>query len=97
MAAESKIEQTVCARALREYGVENIKLRANGWPDRLFLIPGGRALMIEFKAPGLTPEPLQVYVHGKLKKLGYQVETHDNVDQALQAIAKALSTYRKLS
>lgn len=45
---ESKIEQKVCRDALR-MGVRNLKLNVTGqtgWPDRMFLIPGGRALFI---------------------------------------------------
>lgn len=93
---EGAIERKACANALL-MGVDNIKLKAigkNGWPDRLFLIPGGRPLLIEFKRFGERTRKLQDYIHGNLRALGYQVEAHDTVDGALQAIRKALDAAR---
>ena len=67
----------------------SIKLTiGEGWPDRLFLIPGGQALFIEFKAPGERPSPLQQYRIDYLKAIGFQVEVHDDADKAIQSIAK---------
>jgi len=40
-----------------------------GWPDYVFLTPGGRALFIEFKAPGRKPTALQA---ARLKTLAQQ-------------------------
>ena len=89
---ESKIEQKVCRDALR-MGVRNLKLNVTGqtgWPDRMFLIPGGRALFIEFKRPGSQVRPKQEYIHQVLRHLGYHVEIHDDPVRALQAIRQAL-------
>jgi hypothetical protein len=84
---EATIEREVCRRASMELGVPNIKLKdAAGFPDRLFLVPGGRPLMIEFKAPGAKPRKLQLYIHEQLRKLGYAVEVHDTVAGAVAAI-----------
>jgi len=88
--AEAKIERETCRRARDEYGVENIKLIAPGWPDRQFIIPGGKPLLIEFKAPSEVPRPLQKHVHQKLRKLGYNVQVHDDTERAVQAIAQAI-------
>lgn len=88
---EAKIEQWVCDQAFKLYLVEAIKLNLggnNGWPDRLFWIPGGRPFLIEFKRPGEPAEPLQGYIHAKLKKLGYDVEVYDDRDTALEAIRR---------
>ena len=52
-----------------------------GVPDRLVCMPGGRACFVELKAPGKKPRPLQVSAQGRLKDLGFVVETLDCVEQ----------------
>lgn len=87
---EATVEQWVCDEAWTRHGVPNLKLGQHGWPDRLFLIPGGRPLLIEFKAPGEEPRPRQAERHRTLRKLGYDVEVHDDKAQALEAVLTAL-------
>lgn len=87
-----EIEKPVQRRALLELLVPCIPLKLiegseTGWPDGIFLIPGGKPLFIEFKWPGKKPDPKQVYMHTLLRNLGYDVEVHDNVEEALAAIA----------
>lgn len=94
---ERTVERTACQRALSELGVASMKLAAQGqrsWPDRLFLIPGGRPLLIEFKAPGEGPRVDQLQCHNILRMLGYQVEVCDDADDALNYIRKALDAAR---
>jgi hypothetical protein len=90
---ESSIESAACKKIKAELGVDSLKLnlRGNrGWPDRLFFIPGGRPLLIEFKRPGTEPEPLQVYRHNQLKEWDYAIEVHDTTEGAFRAVARAL-------
>lgn len=97
MNPETKIENSACKKALQLYGVRSIKLNIKGnvgWPDRMFLIPGGQPLFIEFKKPGEPPRAVQVARKANLEKLGYKVEIYDNVNDALQEIAKALEATR---
>ena len=99
MAEESKGEQDTCRILLEDYGVINKKLEAasdTGWPDRMFLIPGGKPVYIEFKAPGEDLEPKQAYVHNTLKKLGYNVQVHNNVKEAVAAVVKAMRDAMKI-
>lgn len=97
MAARKKLELStelkVCKRALENYGVGNIKINTRsetGYPDRMFLIPGGRPLFIEFKREGEEPSKKQLYIHEGLRALGYDVEVHDDVDAALWAIVRRM-------
>lgn len=60
------------------------------WPDRLFFIPGGRPLLIEFKRPGKQPTPKQAARIKKLKELGYDVEVCDNKEQSIAVIRARL-------
>ena len=91
MKYETAIERCACGRALRELGVRSLKLNITGntgWPDRLFFIPGGRPLFIEFKRPGEEPGPKQRHIHAVLKHNGYEVQVHDSIDGAVDAIKR---------
>ena len=86
--SEKHIEREVVSRA-KLRGITSIKLNTEsgrGWPDRMFLIPGGRPLFIEFKRPGGRVSPRQTMIHDRLQKLGYDVEVHDDVDEAFRSI-----------
>lgn len=94
---ETEIEGKVAERALRELSIFSIKLRVaqeRGYPDRIFLIPGGRPLFIEFKRSGKTAQPYQLMIHKRLRHAGYQIEVHDDIEEALAAIRKALDARR---
>lgn len=83
---EAKIERRVCDRALKELGIANFKWGVDGWPDRVFLVPGGRPLLIEFKAPGEEPNPRQAFRIECLRTWGYDVGVCDNEHDAMQLI-----------
>jgi len=61
-----------------------------GCPDELFLIPGGRPLFVEFKAPGNKPTPKQAHEIARLKEEGYDVVVCDSPESAKAAISRAL-------
>jgi hypothetical protein len=89
---EKTIENAVTRKAL-ELGVVSVKFTPagqRGYPDRLFFIPGGRPLFIEFKRPGEKLDPLQQHRINLLKELGYEVETHDNASDAIDAVERAV-------
>lgn len=50
----------------------------NGVPDRLVCLPGGKVVFVELKAPGKTPTQMQMFQHGKLQALGFQVWVIDS-------------------
>jgi hypothetical protein len=87
---EAKIERKVCKDALRRYGVHNIKIQKAGFPDRIFLIPGGAPLFIEFKAPGEEPRPMQAYYIDMLDKLGYHATWCNNYEGAMEVIGECV-------
>lgn len=51
-----------------------------GIPDRVLLF-GGKAIFIEFKAPGRYPTPIQRHWHGRLRKLGFEVYVFRTVEE----------------
>ena len=92
---ESKIENKAVALVYKYLGIEGDKLSIlgkAGYPDRIFWLPGGKPLMIEFKAPGEEPRPKQKQVHNYLRELGYRVEVHDNAIKAFESVIAAVDT-----
>lgn len=90
---ESKIERKACKDILDQMGVANFKLVTPGqvgFPDRVFLIPGGKPLFVEFKNVGEEPRKIQSHIHTLLRQLGFTVEVFDNVDDAVACVRTAL-------
>jgi hypothetical protein len=86
---EASIERSACRWAKTALGIENTKLSpqgSTGWPDRLFWLPHGHVLLIEFKRPNMNPGRLQSQIHRYLRSLGHWVETADDLTQAKEII-----------
>lgn len=82
---ESVVEGAVCRWADMN-GIRHLKLNGSGnrsYPDRLFFIPGGRPVLIEFKKQGKEPEPLQGFVIEALREINYEVYWTDDKDEAI--------------
>lgn len=63
----------------------------NGVPDRLVILPPGRVVFVELKAPGRKPTPLQLAQHQRLRALGCDVRVIDSVQQ----VDELLTSYRE--
>ena len=77
---ESTVEKAVCRHA-EACGWMVLKLGGagdRGKPDRLFL-KDGRALFIEFKAPGKRPTALQARYLERLRAAGFSAVVVDDV------------------
>jgi hypothetical protein len=77
---ESDVEKRV-VKAAQKAGWWPLKLVCQGmrgFPDRWFIKPGPKIILIEFKAVGRTSRPLQVHVHSLLRKAGFEV--HGDID-----------------
>jgi len=78
---EKQIEKAVCDYA-KEKGILVYKFSSPGHaavPDRMFILPGGRMFMMEFKAPGKKPTAPQTREHNRLIRQGTRVFIVDNV------------------
>ena len=53
----------------------------DGVPDRLILLPGGRMVFAETKAPGKPLRPLQRRRKRQLEALGFRVYVIDSTEQ----------------
>lgn len=85
---EADIEAAVC-RYARSKGLLAFKFTSPGRrnvPDRLVLLPGGRSLFIEFKAPGKTPTAGQQREHLRLLSLGHKVFVVDDIERGKRVI-----------
>lgn len=52
-----------------------------GMPDRLVFLPDGKFALVEVKAPGESPRPLQTSRHQLLTALGFKVYVLDDLKQ----------------
>ena len=76
---EKTIEQKL-VRAVKGRGGVCPKLTSpgfDGMPDRLVLLPHGKAGFVEVKAPGEKPRPIQESRHRLLRRLGFKVYVLD--------------------
>lgn len=53
-----------------------------GVPDRLVLLPGGKIIFVELKAPGKKPTSLQLAQHRRIQNLGFKVLVIDSKQAA---------------
>ena len=87
---EKKIEQ----RVIRTYPKAlALKVHKRDWPDRLFLLPGGRCFFVEFKRKGENLRPGQKLARIALKERGFEVFRIDNAEQGKGLIDSLKSTY----
>jgi hypothetical protein len=92
MTTEKTIE-TKLRLGIESLGGLCIKIPATffaGIPDRLCLLPGGRAFFVETKATGLKPRPRQTFVRRQLEALGFTVY----VVNSLEGVTALLDVYR---
>ena len=61
-----------------------------GLPDRLCIFPKGKAVFIETKTTNQKPRQIQLYIHDKIRKLGFRVEVVDTVDKIAEIIEDIL-------
>ena len=80
---EKELEKKMM-RAVRRCGGLALKFVSPGIagvPDRIVLLPGGRIVFVEMKAPGEKPGALQTFRHEQLRKLGFRVIVIDSMKQ----------------
>ena len=80
---EREIERKL-VEAVRKSGGLALKFVSPGWsgaPDRIVLLPGGKAGFVEVKTPGKKPRPLQVRRKKQLEQMGFKVFVLDSTGQ----------------
>jgi len=90
---EKDIEAKVVKYA-KELGCLVRKLSGLGfaaWPDRLFILPNGRHVYIEFKRPGGKLSPGQSAMVDDLARRGIEVFVVDDVEDGKGIIAERMN------
>lgn len=80
---EKRIESKLAAEVRRRGGLapKFVSPGLDGVPDRLILLPGGKAAFAELKALGKTLRPLQAVRKRQLEALGFRVYVIDSTEQ----------------
>ena len=89
--SEKKLEKRLSSE-VKALGGWSIKLPAylvRGLPDRLLLMPHGRAYFAEIKTTGEVLTPVQKLIRSRIEALGFTVYTIDS-DEALSLIIKEI-------
>ena len=82
MDSEKRIERKL-VELVKANGGMCIKLlcdQLNGLPDRMCLLPNGKIAFVELKTTGQKPKRIQVYMHNKLRNLGFKVKVIDTIE-----------------
>ena len=78
-----KVFERELSKFVEESGGMAVKLLSQfikGLPDRMFLLPGGVVVFVEFKSTGKKPTKIQSYIHAKIRALGFLVYVVDSVE-----------------
>ena len=80
---EKNIESKLAAEVRRRGGLapKFVSPGLDGVPDRLILLPRGKAAFAELNAPGKTLRPLQAVRKRQLEALGFRVFVIDSTEQ----------------
>lgn len=80
--------ESYLVREVEKKGGQAFKFNStkSGMPDRLILMPGGKAYFVEMKAPGEKPRPLQEKRISELRKLGFRVDVIDTVEKIFKFV-----------
>lgn len=92
---EKQIEQKLVSEVKRRGGIcpKWVSPGFDGVPDRLVFLPGKHFGMVEVKAPGEKPRPLQTSRHRLLEKLGFKTYILDGTEQ-IQALLDEMERSR---
>lgn len=88
---ESSLERQL-KRQVEKLGGKALKFVSPGMvgvPDRLVLLPGGRAVFVEMKAPGETLKPIQEKRKRDLEYLGFEVYMLDSPESIAAFIRRS--------
>lgn len=91
-----KVFERELSKFVEESGGMAVKLLSQfikGLPDRMFLLPGGAVVFVEFKSTGKRPTKIQSYIHAKIRALGFLVYVVDSVEsyEEIKGLIKQLT------
>lgn len=85
---ETRIENRLI-KEVKKIGGKALKFTSpgiTGVPDRIVLLPHGKIIFVELKAPEEKPSPMQEYRAKELRALGFEVKCIDSVEGIMELI-----------
>jgi ribosomal protein S6 len=88
---ETVVEKRFC-KAVKDHGGRAVKWSSpgnRGVPDRIVLLPNGRTVYVELKAPGKPLAPLQAKWAVDLRNMGhmvYKIDCHADTDSFIAEV-----------
>lgn len=61
-----------------------------GLPDRMCLFPKAKIVFVELKTTGEKPREIQLFMHEKIRALGFRVEIVDTVEKVVDLVENIL-------
>ena len=86
---KEKILEKKLSIEIEKLGGWSLKLlstHVTGLPDRMCLLPGGRVFFAEVKTTKEKPKRIQIWVHNKIRALGFRVEIIDQSEKIKELI-----------
>jgi len=86
---KEKILEKKLSVEIEKLGGWSLKLlstHVTGLPDRMCLLPGGRVFFAEVKTTKEKPKRIQIWVHNKIRALGFRVEIIDQSEKIKELI-----------
>lgn len=90
--SEKVIEQKLVALTKLNGGmcIKLLSFHIIGLPDRMCIFPKAKIVFVELKTTGLKPAPIQVYMHNKIRAMGFRVEVIDTVEKVEDLISDVI-------
>lgn len=63
-----------------------------GLPDRLCIFPKAKIVFVELKTTKQKPRQVQLFMHKKIRNMGFKVEVVDTVDKVIELIEDIITT-----
>jgi hypothetical protein len=86
---KEKILEKKLSMEIEKLGGWSLKIlstHVTGLPDRMCLLPGGRVFFAEVKTTKEKPKKIQIWVHNKIRALGFRVEIIDQSEKIKELI-----------
>lgn len=86
-----KVFERTLSKYVNDKGGIAVKLLSqfvNGLPDRMYLLPGGRALFVEFKSTGKKPTKIQEHIIDRIRRVGFTVLVVDSPETWKEAVSE---------
>ena len=85
---ETRIENRL-TKEIEKIGGKALKFVSpgtTGVPDRIVLLPHGKMIFVELKAPGKKQSPMQIYRAKEYRNLGFDVRCIDSTELIMELI-----------